>query len=375
MARCLLYPKAMPPIHFATIRRPLVLVVDEDYGPREALRMVFSHDYDVLLASTPDEARTLLSRHDVDLLTLELPRTRAAGLDLLSDVRGRFPDTGVLLVTSRADMDDVIRAMRLGIADVLRKPFDVAELRESARRAVARGAARRTSKLAGSFTILSRLVEDVERRTDTAVGHAQRVAFHADLLAEHLGISKAEREPVRQAGMLHDIGKIGLPEELLLYPAALDAREKITIEQHTSIGARLLAPFALDELVACGVRHHHERWDGGGYPDRLRGDEIPLAARIVQLADAWDAMTSVRTYRQPLSTAAAMHELVRGAGSQFDPTLTKEFVKLIELHRADSGDDPSLVADRVADAIAAAWGCESRSAASVPAALTWGGSL
>ncbi len=331
-----------------SISRPSVLVFDDEAGPREALRMVLHRGYEVLTASTADEVRKLLAEREVDLVTFEFPRRREAGFELLAEVRGRFPSTEVLIVSGRAGMQDAVRALRLGVRDFLEKPFDVAEVHAAVRKALFNRVPCDSSSRSDEFALLSRLIDGVERHGGFERGHGLRVAVHAGALAGHLGLSHRACELARLAGMLHDLGKIALPSELLCRSTALDGSDHHLIAQHVLVGERLLTPFALDPRIASGVRHHHERWDGAGYPDRLSGDVIPLTARIVQLADAWDAMRSDRPYRSALDRADAVREIVRGAGSQFDPVLARVFVESLA---ADS-DQPICDADVVAEVVA-----------------------
>lgn len=165
-------------------------------------------------------------------------------------------------------------------------------------------------------------------------GHAGRVAAYAGRLARCIQLDEEQREHVRIAAFLHDVGKIGVPSELLLRPGALTVDERQVVARHAAIGARLIEPLELGSPVVRAVRHHHEWWDGGGYPDGLVGDEIPLAARVVQTADAYDAMTCNRVYRRALSRDAARAELLRSAGSQFDAELVDAFLAVLDDDRA-----------------------------------------
>jgi len=162
------------------------------------------------------------------------------------------------------------------------------------------------------------LARAVEARDALAGGHAERVSTLAARVAERLGLETAEVELVRLAGSLHDVGKLGLPPELLRKGAPLMPAERTAVERHAQIGFRMLESLGLT-AVALAVLHHHERWDGTGYPDGLAAGEIPLAARILCVADALDAMTAAASYRQPLSIVDALDELERCAGAQFDP--------------------------------------------------------
>jgi HD-GYP domain-containing protein (c-di-GMP phosphodiesterase class II) len=155
------------------------------------------------------------------------------------------------------------------------------------------------------------------------------------------------------AGFLHDVGKVGVPSELLARPAALDPQERVAVERHPVIGVALVDPLGLPAEVSMAIRHHHEWWDGRGYPDGLYGNQIPLAARIVSIADAYDAMTSDRPYRRALSQEIALDELKRFSGVQFDPVLVKEFLCIVESVDVDLQVLAETVATRSGDESAA----------------------
>ncbi len=227
-----------------------------------------------------------------------------------------------------------------------------AEMRERVRELFERRAdelALSASALDSSDTIqfLETLADAIEIKDPSMYGHASRVAYYAGLLAERTGMEPREIEEVRLAAFLHDIGKLGVPIDLLLRPGALDSTERALVKQHAEIGSRLLKPLALPASVSLTACHHHEWWNGSGYPDGLSNEQIPLTARIIGIVDAFDAMTSDRPYSAALSREAAIEELHRFSGVQFDPILEKEFILVLESDA--SGSDPEIVADIVAD--------------------------
>jgi diguanylate cyclase (GGDEF)-like protein/putative nucleotidyltransferase with HDIG domain len=179
---------------------------------------------------------------------------------------------------------------------------------------------------AARFRAAASLAMAVDARDTYTGSHSTRVADLAAWIAHHLGLDQEQVELARLAGSLHDLGKLAIPEEILRKPGPLTRPERLVLERHPQIGHRLLESLGVDP-VADWVLHHHERWDGDGYPDRLRGEEIPLGARIVFVADAYDAMTSDRAYRGPLTTREAIVELERCAGTQFDPAIVAIFAR------------------------------------------------
>jgi response regulator RpfG family c-di-GMP phosphodiesterase len=375
--------------------RSRVLIVDDEQGPRESLRMILSPSYEVLCARDGLEALEVLQTAPVDVVTLDLNMPGIKGEELMHRLASRFPSVEIIVITGYATLRSATEGIRAGIADYLAKPFDVAQVIAAVARAVSRGRGRRRladflealgeilgrerdvdlllaqigaspalrsrtlelvesagraasaetgAGLGSSLAFFEVLAETLEARGTALRGHARRVAWYAGLLAERLGLHASEQAELRCAAFLHDLGQVGVPSHLLERPGPLEAGEQEALRRHVEIGTRLLQPLAVPRAVADGVRHHHERWDGGGYPDRLHGAGIPLAARIIALADAYDAMTSARPHREALSPEAACAELERGAGSQFDPELTKEFLALVESGACD-GEVDSYVVD------------------------------
>ncbi len=174
------------------------------------------------------------------------------------------------------------------------------------------------------------LIAALDARDQYTAGHSAAVAVYAREIARELGMSDGEQERIHLTGLVHDIGKVGLPPGILEKPGALTAEERITMEQHSAIGERILSrveDYAAD--IAIVVRHHHERVDGGGYPDGLGGSRIPLMARIIAVADAYDAMTSARPYRDAMPSGVALARLVEGAGTQFDESVVAAFQRVL----------------------------------------------
>jgi diguanylate cyclase (GGDEF)-like protein len=190
-----------------------------------------------------------------------------------------------------------------------------------------------------SFDVLTGLVEAVDTKDRYTKQHSEDVARYAVFLADQLGLGAEERQSIELAGLLHDVGKIGVPGTILRKPGPLSADEYDAIKQHPALGDAIVRDLPNVEAVKAGVRHHHERWDGTGYIDGLAGEDIPLIARIVSVADAFSAMTTTRPYRKALTVAEALHRLREASGTQLDPRLVTAFVDAIE------ADTPGLPAD------------------------------
>jgi response regulator RpfG family c-di-GMP phosphodiesterase len=369
--------------------------------------MILSPTYEVTLASGGAEALEVLHTRPIDVVTLDLAMPGLRGQELMRAIRLDFPDVEIIVVTGHGSLESATDAIRLGISDYLQKPFDVVQVTAAVYRALTRRRGRRRmvsfleelADVVGRDVQVAEILEQVDSNAATRHrlgeilarsaadlapqpsepertlpffevladtiesqdpwmrGHARRTAFYASLLADRLGLSEAEKRQTRLAAFLHDIGKIGVPAAVLAREGPLDSAGRIEVERHPEVSARLIAPLGVSPGLVAAVRHHHERWDGDGYPDRLAGESIPLIARIVQIADAYDAMTAGRVApevagrpgaveREPLTRDAALAELARCAGSQFDPGLVKEFSVVAE--SAQGEIELELVADLVA---------------------------
>ncbi len=378
--------------------RSTILIVDDESGPRESLRMILAPHHRVLQAESGSEALELLRRERVDLVTVDLHMPGMRGQELMRSVRCEFPDVELIVITGCGSVESAADGIRCGISDYLQKPFDVVQVTAAVVRALARRQARTRltsflgalGELVGSDRAtaailadlkqsrslrprLAELLEGWQRGAPAGValdpartieflevlaqtievkdrfmrGHGRRVALLASLLAQRLGLSGQEQEEARLAGFLHDLGKVGIPTDLLLRAGALDPGERSLVEQHPAIGARLLQPLEVPGSLPLAIRHHHEWWDGTGYPDGLAGQEIPLLARIIGVADAFDAMSCDRPYRRALDRGRVISELQRFAGIQFDPRVVQEFLLILETS-AEDPVDPELLVEALA---------------------------
>ena len=359
--------------------------------------MILSPVYRVLAVASGAEAVEVLRTTPVDVVTLDLAMPGLRGPELMRGLRSEFPDVELIVITGQGTLESATEGIRWGVADYLQKPFDVMQVTAAVYRALSRRRGRSrlvrfleelgdaVGRDADVANILDRvegnpelrgrlgellakqvadfppvdcfdpgrvlsffevLAQAVEAQDPYQRGHGRRVAFFATVLADRLCLSAEEKRNTRIAAFLHDIGKIGVPAETLARRAELTEPERRMVERHCEIGGRLLEPLGLGDEIVAAVRHHHERWDGCGYPDGLAGDAIPLGARIVHVADAFDAITSDRPWRAARTQAAAVGELRREAGRQFDPELAKEFVAILESGVCD------MDLERVASAVA-----------------------
>lgn len=325
------------------------LVVDDDPQVRRALvRVLQASGIKAMEAADGRAALEVLAAvGEVPLVISDIYMPGMDGLSLLREVQRRYPDTAVILLTGVAEVATAVESLQQGAVDYLAKPVLIGEFRARVEKALEK----RRLVLENRFlqqTYQQRLetqvreltrknkeqflgqvqmaVRMLEKKDEYTRGHSQRVAHYAVRTAVLLGMTGAPLDQVRLGGDLHDIGKIGTRDAVLNKPGPLTASEFAEIKKHVIEGEEILEPLRNEHpIVLQIVRHHHERLDGSGFPDRLRGEAIPLPARVVSVADAFDAMTTSRAYRPSRLPDEAMRELERGAGSQFDPAVVAAF--------------------------------------------------
>ncbi|GAB4401569.1 MAG: response regulator [Anaerolineales bacterium] len=323
---------------------PILVVEDEDSVRSLVLRKLARAGYTAVGAANGIDALALLREQPFGVVMSDINMPKLNGLELLQIIREAYPDVVVIMVTAYGDLDHAIAAMRLGASDYVVKPFDLDQLMNAVQQALRlrqRNLARRYIEFqsrvhprdeANHQLLLSTvmaLANSLEAKDPYTVGHSQRVAALAERLAHALGLPEGEIRYIHMAGLLHDIGKIGISEAVINKSGPLTPTEYAHIQTHPLISERILVPVAELNGALRMIRNHHERWDGSGYPDGLKELEIPLGARILALADAYDAMTSQRPYRPALPREVALREIERGAGNHFDPSLSRLFLGIL----------------------------------------------
>jgi putative two-component system response regulator len=314
--------------------RPLVLVVEDDLANRALLERILEREgYRTTAAGDGEAALLAVSEHAPDLVLLDIGLPRMDGYEVTRRLRSqvRTLTVPIILLTGRSGLEDVVEGLDAGADDFLSKPFRQPELLARIRSALRLRQA--LLRMDAAHSAVAALANAVEAKDPTTERHCQRLANLAARLGAQAGIEGVELEAVAYGALLHDVGKIGVPEAILTKPSPLDAGEWELMRRHPEIGERICQPLASAAMFSPIVRHHHERWDGYGYPDGLRGEEIPLGARIVGLVDAFDAMTHDRPYRRAMPAALAVNELWRESGGQFDRALVPLFVLELERDR------------------------------------------
>jgi putative nucleotidyltransferase with HDIG domain len=321
------------------------LVVDDEPGVRRSLvRMLQAQGFHCFEAGSGLEALELLERvGETPLIVSDMRMPELDGIGFLEAVRRRYPDTSVIMLTGLSDTTTAVDCLQLGAADFLLKPISMNELQARVTRALEKRALilqnryyqenleRRVHEQAQRIQELflqgvQMLARALEAKDAYTRGHSIRVSRYAVATARGLGFQGRGLDGIRLGGELHDIGKIGTRESVLQKPGTLTADEFRQISEHPILGERMLSPLARESPdVLRIVRSHHERLDGRGFPDGLRGERIPIEARIVAVADTFDAMTTRRPYRESRPPVQAMAELRRVAGTQLDPEVVEAF--------------------------------------------------
>ncbi len=312
-----------------------VLIVDDEPQVCSLIRKELTFQGHICQVATgSQEAIDLLNSHKFDLLLVDICMPEISGLDLLAHTKRRIPGCKVILLTGQSNREHIAQALILGAYDYIEKPFDMDELVASVCKAVspdndmpqlpvrAAAAMEITSRTRqASLDSVRALARAVEAKDIYTRRHSEQVTYYVVSLAKFMNLSEATVESLRIASLLHDIGKIGVPDRILTKSGKLTREEFDCMCRHPAIGADILANITLFGQEAQLVRHHHERWDGQGYPDGLAGEEIPQGARIIAIADSMDAMLMDRSYKNPYSVERMLQELVRCSGMQFDPQI------------------------------------------------------
>ena len=306
---------------------PTILVVEDEETNRALLRRLLEAEgYHVQLAGDGETGLRAVATAKPDLVLCDVGLPGIDGYELTRELRRdpRHATLPVLLLTGRTALADVVTGLNAGADDFITKPCARPEL--MARIASALRLRRALVGMEAAHAVVTALANAVAAKDAQTERHCERLALLAARLGSRLDLAPAELDAVTYGALLHDVGKIGVPDSVLTKPGPLTGDEWELVRRHPEIGARICAP--LESFAAFGpiIRHHHERWDGAGYPDRLRGHATSLGARIVGIVDAFDAMTHDRPYRAAMTHEQALDEVARGAASQFDPDLAHLFV-------------------------------------------------
>ncbi len=336
-----------------------LLVVDDDEAIRNAFRkFLVQEGYEVAVAATGEETLAILHRQKITGILLDVNLPDTSGIDLVPRIMELEPAVALLMLTAVNDASSAVLCMQRGALDYLLKPIDLAHLGRAVRRAldhrhtllegrqltqrlkeeVARRVAERRIEQATqeriSAATLDALINALEAKDPYLRGHSARVADLSASVAGHLGRPDEEVEAIRTAGHLHDIGKIGIRDEVLNKQGPLSDEEYAHVKQHVLVGSRILAPLVHLQDVITFVRSHHERWDGLGYPDKLAGEAIPLGARVIGAVEIYDALTTSRSYQEKMDHQLAVERMRDLVGTAIDPVIHEALAAVVSRRQA-----------------------------------------
>ena len=308
-----------------------ILVADRDVMCTRVIASVLQQaGYDAVVVSDGQAVLDALEGHAIDVVLLDVAITDANGEPLMRRIHRdrRYTDLPILVLSSPGFHGAATASLSQGADDLVTKPIDAEVL--IARIKAALRARRAMLGMEAAHQVIATLAREMNARDTDIQEHTERIGKYASELGRRVGLSAADLHAVAYSILLHDLGRIGISESILLKQGPLSRDELEAVRRHVEIGERIAAPLAGAARFGPIIRHHHERWDGSGYPEGLSGRAIPVGARIIGVVDAFDAMTQYRPYRQARSMSEAVDEMRRERGRQFDPELVDEFVRVIE---------------------------------------------
>lgn len=334
-------------------KNPRILIVDDDCVIRDLLLLRLTNEgYECEIAEKGTAALDRIKDTGYEIMLTDIRMPEMDGIELLTAAKRLDPDMEVIMVTGVSDTSEAIKAMRFGAYDYVMKPFDLEYVVLDVQRALETRQLQRQNKAYQHnlehrvheatvelleknkqiqsllFNTITSFVHVLEAKDTYTEGHSRRVAEKAETVAQDCCVSTEEIENIRLAGLLHDIGKVGIREKTLNKPGKLTVEEYEEVKTHPLVAERILQPIEELRSIVPDIKHHHERYDGFGYPSGLRGEDIPFGARILGVVDAYDAITSERPYRAAYSHTYALNEIERNMGKQFDPLVARTFISL-----------------------------------------------
>ncbi len=326
-----------------------ILIVDDDPVMARGIHRILSDRYPSVMVSSGSDALEYLKKYKADLILLDVNMPGMDGFETLEQIRltDNGSDTPVIFLTSTETEDTEIRCLEAGAADFITKPVvpQILNLRVShiieldrLQNNLSEAVDEKTKELNEqseklelmSMQMVQALSDTIDAKDTYTNGHSYRVADYSLEMARRYGYSREKLNEVYITGMLHDVGKIGVPDTIINKTGKLTDEEYAIMKTHPAIGAHILEKITTIPFIAIGAHYHHERYDGRGYPDGLKGEDIPEIARIVGVADAYDAMTSRRSYRDVMPQDLVRQQIEGGKGSQFDPVFADIMLKMID---------------------------------------------
>jgi putative two-component system response regulator len=361
------------------IEKANILIVDDELGPRESLRMILKPAYNVYTAEDGYQALNILEQQPIDLITLDLRMEGMGGIDVLKEVKEHNKDIGVIIITGFGTLGAITTANQYGVSDFISKPFNVSDVTMVVQKSLGKkkqgsdirklleeiGTLRDISKIDKAKKIFEKsapfikelttkctsstntqittgnmdcfkflkLISDIlQHKTHAHAEHAERIYYYCTLFFDALQLSAHEKEVIEIAAYFHDIGKMGMEIDFLEGEKYFDEHQYQEWKQHPAIGVAMLAPVDLSPEITTVILHHHERYDGRGYPDSLKGEEIPLGARILRIANAYDAQLIAKPFPEPQSKQNIINNMNSYEAGEADPQLLQIFIKALQIH-------------------------------------------
>lgn len=314
-----------------------ILAVDDEQNNLALLKRTLRGDYNILLASSGQQALEIVQEHgsEISLIVSDQKMPFMEGTEFFKQISEKYPDIVKVLLTGHSNIDILVEAINeCHLFQYVLKPFEPEQLCMVVESGIKKFemSASRTQILRDLSELFYKTIKSIAQALDAkdkyTHGHSMRVTLYSLALAKALDLPYDLLEEIETTGLLHDIGKIAIPEKILLKPGKLTDEEYQVIKTHPELGQKLVDGIEKLRLISNWLKSHHERYDGKGYPDGLRGEQIPVSSRIIAIADTYDAMTSSRAYRSALSHEVALQEIKRCAGSQFDPKLAELFISI-----------------------------------------------
>jgi putative two-component system response regulator len=323
-----------------------LLIVDDEAAIRKLLRQKLSREgYQCEEANNAEQALNILAASPIALVILDIKMPGKSGIDLLPEIKSGYLDTAVIMATAVTEVNTAIQCLKQGADDYICKPFNLEELSLAVQRALEKRRLQleireyqqyleekieeQTGKIRKLFLgAIEALVFALESKDKYTGGHSRRVTEIALALGEELGLSPQDMEDLRWGSLLHDVGKIAIDQLIQNKPGKLTPEEYEHVMTHARVGAEIVRPIVNKKIVEM-IEHHHDHYDGDGLHQVIVGNDIPLGARIIAVADAFDAMISDRPYRSAMSTTEAIDEIKSFANTQFDPSVVAAFLKIV----------------------------------------------
>lgn len=338
--------------------RPNVLIVDDELGPRESLGMILKPSFNIYTSEDGKQALQIIRNKNVDIVTLDLKMPIMSGEEVLKLIKEYDPTIEVVIITGYGTLKSAVEAIKYNVFDYILKPFNVSDILSTVKRCLERREISlrvknfltevekerkspikmykhishflnnvdefyHPAKSEGYLEFVKVLVSTLEGNDPHVKGHSERVNYYATLMAEGLGLSQTDTRDLQTSAYLHDIGKVGMS----IKNGSLDENEWAEMKKHPRKGANLVSTLKLSKEVIAGIECHHERMDGEGYPAGMKGDQIPLFARIIAIADRYDTLTAGKPHKAAMNKNEALLDLKRNADSQFDKELVDIFEK------------------------------------------------